>query len=119
LNKDSLIGQVAEKYHTLDSMKAQEKIMNEQMLLDSLKTVNILEDKLRIAKALNQSQNDPAKQKILDSLATLESESEQLTLLTQLADTATVGTKIVIEKREVDLNKGFQLSIAKAAFISI
>ena len=119
LNKDTLARQLMEKYHILDSIKAQEKIMYEQTLLDSLKTVNIFEDKFRIAKALNKSQNDPAKQRILDSLATLESESDQLTLLTQLYDTATAGTKIVIDKREIELNKGYQLNIGKGAFISV
>jgi len=119
LNKDTLARQLMEKYHILDSIKVQEKIMYEQTLLDSLKTVNIFEDKFRIAKALNKSQNDPAKQRILDSLATLESESDQLTLLTQLYDTATAGTKIVIDKREIELNKGYQLNIGKGAFISV
>src|SRR5690606_16914718 len=49
----------------------------------------------------------------------LENKSEQLTLLTQLYDTATVGTKIVIDKRETELIKGFQLNIGKGAFISV
>jgi hypothetical protein len=119
INKDSLEYQLIEKYHMLDSIKAQEKINYEQALLDSLKNENTLENKLRMALALNKSQNDPVKRKVLDSLATLENEANQLTLLTKLYDTATVGTKIVINKRDIEINKGFQLNIGKVAFVSI
>jgi uncharacterized protein (DUF2141 family) len=119
INKDSLEYQLNEKYHILDSINAREKINYEQKLLDSLKNENTLENKLRMAEALNKSQNDPVKRKVLDSLATLENEVNQLTLLTNLYDTATVGTKIVINKRDIEINKGFQLNIGKAAFVSI
>jgi len=119
VDKDTLLEQVKNIFLTQDSIEAKKKITLEQSLLDSLKMANTLEDKLRLTRKLNQSLNDRTIQKILDSVATVESEAEQLNLLTQFADTTTVGTKIVINKREIPLAKGFNLTIGKGAFMSV
>ena len=119
IDKDSLKQKLTKEYHIQDSILLHEKITYEQTLLDSIKSANTAEDKLRLALALNKSQNDPAKNKILDSLAALDNEANQLTLLRNIYDTATVGTKIVMNERDFELNKGLNLNIGKAAFVSI
>lgn len=119
INKDTLKQIVTKRYQVLDSINAQNKIAYELSLLDSVKAANTLEDKLRLARDLNNSVNDPKKRKVLDSLVTLEDETQQLNLLTELYDTATVGTIIVVDEREIALEKGFQLNIGKGGFISV
>ncbi len=122
INKQELLSEIIASKIRNDSTAFELRQSREQQYIDSLKASQRIEKQLQYLTAIVDIQNSPGKEKLLDSIRTIENEEAQRRLINRLADTISVTQSYQrsYNREEVMASMGpLTLYMAPGSFISV